>query len=125
MKGLQYFFNYLIIMLMGFLIKYIGLTDVFNMPYYVLILYDFLAIEFGIKKSLEKNRNVKYRDIRTLLIILSTILNTILVYLSYWNFVSWVLLSVSNILILIFIKPNYEKIEEETEKNIKEYFEKK
>lgn len=125
MKGLQYFFNYLIIMLIGFLIKYIGLTDVFNMPYYVLILYDFLAIEFGIKKSLEKNRNVKYRDIRTLLIILSTILNTILVYLSYWNFVSWVLLSVSNILILIFIKPNYEKIEEETEKNIKEYFEKK
>lgn len=116
MKGLQYFFNYLIIMLIGFLIKYIGLTDVFNMPYYVLILYDFLAIEFGIKKSLEKNRNLKYRDIRTLLIILSTILNTILVYLSYWNFVSWVLLSVSNILILIFIKPNYEKIEEETEK---------
>lgn len=125
MKGLQYFFNYLIIMLIGFLIKYIGLTDVFNMPYYVLILYDFLAIEFGIKKPLEKNRNVKYRDIRTLLIILSTILNTILVYLSYWNFVSWVLLSVSNILILIFIKPNYEKIEEETGKNIKEYFEKK
>ena len=43
MKGLQYFFNYLIIMLIGFLIKYIGLTDVFNMPYYVLILYDFFG----------------------------------------------------------------------------------
>lgn len=122
MKKLYYFFRYSLIIMIGVAIKYIGVPSIYDMPFIVPILYNFLAIRFGIIHPLEVRKDIKYKDIRNLMMFLTSTLNIVLMYLSYVNMTYHILFIFSNIIILLFSKPKYEKIDEETQKYIDDYF---
>lgn len=122
MKILYYFFKYALIMTIGYLIKYIGIPNIFSLPFIVLILYNYLAILYGIKRPLENRRDIKYKDILIPMIILTNIFDTVLIYISDVTIGGWIILIISNTLELIIAKPKYEKINEENKKYIDEYF---
>ena len=181
MKILYYFFRYSLIMLIGYLLKYVVIYSIFNLPYIIIIAYNYLAILYGIKKPLEIRRDIrfnkllcplmlmttllnkiqnaimnslaniyqkaeeiekvdkekadwilkrveeirkdiKYNKILCPLIFMTTLLNTIFMALLSISFSRWFIISIINIIELIFMKPNYEKNEEKTQKYIEEYF---
>jgi len=121
---LYYFFRYAQIMIIGYLIKYIGITDIFSLPCWMMIIYNYIAILYGIKRPLEERKDIKYSDILFKLIVLSTILNTIIIYISNNSITCWIILCISNIIELILSKPRYEKNIEQIQKNINDYFKK-
>lgn len=122
MKKLYYFFRYSLIIMIGVAIKYIGVPSIYDMPFIVPILYNFLAIRFGIIHPLEVRKDIKYKDIRNSMMFLTSTLNIVLMYLSYVNVSYAILFIFINIIILLFSKPKYEKIDEETQKYIDDYF---
>lgn len=122
MKKLYYFFRYSLIICIGIGIKYFGLPSIYDMPFIVPILYNFLAIRFGIIHPLEVRKDIKYKDMLYFMLIMTSTLNIIIMYLSYVNLSYAVLFIFSNLIILLFSKPKHEKIEEETQKNINDYF---
>ena len=122
MKILYYFFRYSLIIFIGYLIKFVVIYSIFNLPYIVIIVYNYLAILYGIKKPLEIRKDIKYNKILCPLIFMTTLLNTIFMALLSISFSRWFIISIINIIELIFMKPNYEKNEEKTQKYIEEYF---
>ena len=122
MKFLYYFFRYSIFLLLGNFIKYLGIPSLYELPYLILIPFNYLAINYGIKHPLEKRKDIEYKKIKLPLIIMCVILNTIIILIFKPNFVSWLILVVSTIIILFLNTPKHEKIKDETQKYIGEYF---
>ena len=122
MKIIPYLLRYSLIMILGYLIKYIGFRSVFELPYPIIILFIFVSITFGIIRPLEIKKDVKYKEIRIPLIILTSILCIILLYFSNIPISGIIIITIANIIMLIILKPKYEKIEEESKKYIEEYF---
>lgn len=122
MKILYYFFRYALIMLIGYLLKYVVIYSIFNLPYIIIIAYNYLAILYSIKKPLEIRRDIRFNKLLCPLMLMTTLLNTIFMALLSISFSRWFIISIINIIELIFMKPNYEKNEEKTQKYIEEYF---
>lgn len=122
---LYYFFNYEIVIIIGYLIKYIRIPNIFSLPYYFFIFFNYLAITFQIKNKLEVRKDIKYKKLLMPLIILTTIANSTLCYISYVPLSGILVISLINIAELLLAKPKYEKIEDDTKKYIDEYFENK
>ena len=122
MKILYYFFRYALIMLIGYLLKYVVIYIIFHLPYIIIIAYNYLAILYGIKKPLEIRRDIRFNKLLCPLMLMTTLLNTIFMALLSISFSRWFIISIINIIELIFMKPNYEKNEDKTQKYIEEYF---
>jgi hypothetical protein len=125
MKILYYFCRYALIIVLGHAIKHIGIPSIFSLPYIVFIPYNYLAVLYGIKKPLEKRKDIKYKKLLIPLLVLTTLLDTIIIYDSNIPFSGWIILSIINITELIVMKPNYEKIQEDTKSYIDDYFKNK
>lgn len=125
MQDFYYFCKYAVIVVFGCAIEFIGIPNIYTMPLIVPLLYNYLAVQFGIIHPLEAQKVVKYKDIRYLMIILTTILNAIVLYFSKVGAFRAFLIILCNALMLFFSKPKQEKIDDETQKYIAEYFEKK
>lgn len=117
-----YFFRYTLILLLGNFVKYLGIPSFYELPYLILIPFNYLAINYGIKHPLEKRKDIEYKKIKKPLITLCIIINTIVILLFNPNLISWIFLTISSIIILHLSTPKYEKINEETQNYIDEYF---
>ena len=122
MKIFYYFFRYTLILLLGNFVKYLGIPSLYELPYLLLIPFNYLAISYGIKHPLEKSKDIEYKKIKKTFIILCILINTIVVFLFNPDLISWVILTMSTIIILLLNTPKHEKIQDETQKYIDEYF---
>ena len=116
------FFRYTLILILGNFVKYLGIPSFYELPYLILIPFNYLAISYGIKHPLEKRKNIEYKRIKKTLIILCIIANTIIIFLFNPNLLSWIILVTSTIIILLLSTPKQEKTQDETQKYIDEYF---
>ena len=117
-----YFFRYALILILGNFVKYLGIPSFYELPYIILIPFNYLAISYGIKHPLEKRKDIEYKKIKKTLIILGIIINTTVILLFNPNLISWIILTTSTIIILLLSTPKHEKIKDETQKYIDEYF---
>ena len=92
------------------------------MPYWILIPFNYLAINYGIKHPLEKRKDIEYKKIKKPLITLCVVANIIILFLFNPNLISGIILITSTIIILLLSTPKYEKIKDETQKYIDQYF---
>lgn len=122
MKIIFYFSHYVIFLLLGNFIKYLGIPSIYELPVLILIPFNYLAIIYGIKYPLEKRKDVKYSKIKIQLIILSSIFDTIIILIFEPTLIAWIILTLSTIIMLLLIRPKHEIIQNETQKNIDEYF---
>ena len=125
MKFLYYFLRYTVFMLIGFLIKYIGIANVFSLNYIFIGFFCIAVIHFAIKKPIEKRKDVYYDDILIQLIVSTTILLTILMILSGIPISGIIIVNLFNIVELVvfkFLIVSTKNNEDETFKNIANYY---
>lgn len=123
-KLFPYIFNYALVMLLGHLISKIGLTSIYRLPIYILPAFNLLAISYTIKYPMERKKDVIKSEVFKTLLIATTIIDTLIVIFTEPYFAVWLVLIISNAIELYLMKPKTEKINEETQKNIAEYYKK-
>jgi len=111
-------------MVLGHLISRIGLTSIYRLPIYMLPAFNLLAISYAIKYPMERKKDVTKSEIFIPLLITTTIVDTLIVIFAEPYFAVWITLIISNAIELYLMKPATEKIKEETQKNIDEYYKK-
>lgn len=122
MKLFYYIFRYSIILLLGHFVRYLGIPSFYELPYLVLIPFNFLAISYGIKHPLEKRKDIQYKKYKKIFIFICVLINTIFILLLKPVLIAWIILISSTIVILLLSTPKYEKINDETQKYIDEYY---
>ena len=122
MKIFYYFFRYTLILLLGNFIKYLGIPSFYELPYLILIPFNSLAINYAIIHPLKKRKDIEYKKIKKTLIVLCVVVNTFVIFIFNPNLISWIILTISSVVILFLSTPKYEKIQEETQKYINEYY---
>lgn len=123
MKYIYYFLKYAIIMIIGDLIKIIHIPSIYTLPFLVLIPYNFLAIEYGIKYPLEKRKDISKKELLIPILILSSLLIIIMMKLNNIPNTNIIIILIANFIELYLIKPKHESQKEIIENNIKDYFE--
>lgn len=123
-KIIPYIFNYALFMILGHLIIYLGITSIYRLPIYILPLFNFLAISYTIKYPMERKRDIAKSKIFIPFLILTTIIDSLIVFFAEPYFTVWIVLIISNGIELYLMKPAPERIKEESQKNIDEYFKK-
>ena len=63
MKIFYYFFRYVLILLLGNFVKYLGIPSFYELPYLILIPFNYLAINYGIKHPLKKRNDIEYKNV--------------------------------------------------------------
>lgn len=108
MKMFVYLVKYFTIMITGELIKYIGITSVYQFPHFVLIPFNLVAILFSIGYFTKNNYKEKFNLLQTIIIIVITsTLDIILIYNSNPSNISYLIITLSNViesLLLIYEK---------------------
>ncbi len=123
-KLISYIFNYTLVMILGHLISKVGLTSIYRLPVYILPAFNLLAISYTIKYPLERKKDVTKNEIFIPLLIATTIIDTLIVILAEPYFAVWIVLIVSNAIELYLMKPKSERVNDEIQKNIAEYYKK-
>lgn len=116
---------YALFLFIGDWIKYLGIPSIYNLPYFVLIPFNFLSISYSIKKSYKKMENKKYKQLIIPLIFLYSVLDTIVILLFEAMLTPWIIIISTTVITLLVIKPAKETIEQKTKKNIEQYFKKR
>lgn len=128
-KIIKYTLSYALIMFLGHYIKKVGVSSIFDIPFLVLIPYNYLALSFGIKRRIEKNDDINYKEniigfifsTTSVIIILCIIVNHD-IGIFFWQCAFLILI---NIIELYLIVPKKQSLESETKKNIDDYFKNK
>lgn len=119
---LYYFSRYLLIILIGEALKLLDIKSIYQRPIPIIIIYNLLAILIGIKRPLEKRKDIKYKELLSSLIPLSTLASLFIIYISGPNLELWLSITIINIIELLLLKPKNQIIEDQTQRNIAEYF---
>lgn len=112
-------------MIIGEYIRILGIPSIYSLPKIVLIPFGFLAIRYGILHQIERTKEIDYKKIKLILIMITILINTGIIILINSNIISWIILNTTTTISLWIFKPRNEILKEITDKNIKEYFEEK
>ena len=122
-------YRYPLILLLAHFIYILYIPSIYSLPILVLIPFNYLAIQYGIRKPLQE-KGISYQHHLAKLILFTTIcisLTLLLVKDSLRSSqeITWLVFITSNIIELFLMVPKKEKQEEAIQKNIDNYFEKK
>lgn len=108
--------------LLGSHMSFIGLTSVYDLPYYIILIYHYIIIKLGVFYKLEKDARYQKKEIQKSYLILTSLFNIIFFFLYLKDSSLFLFVSIINIFLILFLKPKKEKITATTQKNIENYF---
>lgn len=112
-------------MILGDIVKIIKLPNIYSLPIIVTILFNYLAIQYGIKYPIEKRKDITKKELFIPILIFSSIILTFLLKTNDHSNSMIIIALLANYIELYLMKPKHEQIEEIITKNIKDYFESK
>lgn len=121
---MSYIAKYILIIILGDLVKILGIYSIYSLPWIVLIPFNYLAIKYGIIYPARKKNEKDYKTISIPLTVATTALDILFLSILGVERSSIIVLSISNILGMIYLLRNEDKNlpENIAKHNIDEYF---
>lgn len=123
-KILKYVGKYMFFMWLPHTMSKIGPVSIYSYSILIIPVINYLALLWGVFRPISKINELTKKDIFTPFLIISSITNIIFFSLAGYNTSIIFVVVITNILEFIIIKPENEKIEKQTKKNIENYFKK-
>lgn len=122
-------YRYPLILLLAHFIYILHIPSIYSLPVIVLIPFNYLAINYGIRKPLQE-KGISYQNNLAKLILFTIIcISLILLFvkdsLRSYFLTTWLVFIVTDIVELFLMVPKKEKQRETIQENIDEYFEDK
>ena len=122
-------YRYPLILLLAHFIYILYIPSIYNLPTFVLIPFNYLAINYGIRKPLQE-KGISYRNNLVKLILFTTICISLILLFIKDSLISnpqitWLVFIVTDIIELFLMVPKKEKQKESLKENIDNYFKKK
>ncbi len=122
-------YRYPLILLLAHFIYILHIPSIYSLPVIVLIPFNYLAINYGIRKPLQE-KGISYQNNLAKLILFTIIcISLILLFvkdsLRSYFLTTWLVFIVTDIVELFLMVPKKEKQRETIQENIDEYFENK
>jgi len=109
-------------MIIGYGIRIFAIPSIYDLNDLILIPFNYLGLKYAIINPIEKNKDIHYSKNRTLFMICTSLFSFFFLFLISKSITKGIYLVIINTIELFLLKPPYEKIEEETKKNIQQYF---
>ena len=121
---IYYVLRYVVVILLGYFIKFIGLPSIYDLSFLLYIPFNYVAISYGILNPVNKRKDVSYNKIIKLYIVITSLIAFLFAWLISKDIFNGLILAVINIIELLCIKPSFIKNNQITSKNIDDYFKK-
>lgn len=119
---IYYVLRYVVVILLGYFIKFVGLPSIYNLSFLIYIPFNYIAISYGILNPVNKRKDVSYNKLIKLYIIITSLIAFLFVWLISKDVFNGLILVVINIIELLCIKPSFIKNDQITSQNIADYF---
>lgn len=122
-------YRYPLILLLAHFIYILYIPSIYSLPIIVLIPFNYLAINYGIRKPLQE-KGISYRNNLAKLILFTIICISLILLLVKDSLISdpqiaWLVFTATDIIELFLMIPKKEKQKETIQENIDNYFKKK
>lgn len=122
-------YRYPLILLLAHFIYILYIPSIYSLPIIVLIPFNYLAINYGIRKPLQE-KGISYRNNLAKLILFTIICISLILLLVKDSLISdpqiaWLVFTATDIIELFLMIPKKEKQKESMQENIDNYFKKK
>lgn len=121
---IYYVLRYVVVILLGYFIKFIGLPSIYDLSFLLYIPFNYVAISYGILNPVNKRKDVSYNKIIKPYIVMTSLIAFLFAWLISKDIFNGLILAVINIIELLCIKPSFIKNNQITSKNIDDYFKK-
>ena len=119
---IYYVLRYVVVILLGYFIKFIGLPSIYDLSFLLYIPFNYVAISYGILNPVNKRKDVSYNKIIKPYIVMTSLIAFLFAWLISKDIFNGLILAVINIIELLCIKPSFIKNDQITSQNIDDYF---
>ena len=119
---IYYVLRYVVVILLGYFIKFIGLPSIYDLSFLLYIPFNYVAISYGILNPVNKRKDVSYNKIIKPYIVMTSLIAFLFAWLISKDIFNGLILAVINIIELLCIKPSFIKNDQITSQNIADYF---
>lgn len=119
---IYYVLRYVVVILLGYFIKFIGLSSIYDLSFLIYIPFNYIAISYGILNPVNKRKDVSYNKIIMPYIVITSLIAFLFAWLISKDIFNGLILAVINIIELLCIKPSFIKNDQATSQNIADYF---
>ena len=119
---IYYVLRYVVVILLGYFIKFIGLPSIYDLSFLIYIPFNYIAISYGILNPANKRKDVSYNKIIKPYIVITSLIAFLFVWLISKDIFNGFILATINIIELLCIKPSFIKNDQATSQNIADYF---
>ncbi|MDD2518376.1 MAG: hypothetical protein PHI05_02555 [Bacilli bacterium] len=121
-KSLKYVGKYMIFMWLPHTMSKIGTVSIYSYSILIIPVINYLALLWGVFRPISKTNELTKQDVFIPFLIISSITNILFFYFSGYNNSIIFMVVITNIIEFIIMKPEKEKIDNQTKKNIDNYF---
>ena len=119
---IYYVLRYIVVILLGYFIKFIGFPSLYELSYLFYIPFNYIAISYGLLNPVNKRKDTSYYKLIKPYIIITSLIAFLFTWLICNNFSGGFILAIINVIELLCFKPAFIKNNYQTSQNIAAYF---